>query len=193
MEGRSTLATIRTLKPVRTRRSPRHFGTDTIPQSTSTIKRRTTWNGTIPRTSSPRTGLSRSVSRGRRSRSRTTSGSSAGCSSRGTSSASREGTSRSLYHFLGTTRSKVSSQLLPHRLQEMLMSVSQDSGLLVRLTWTPSPRVLLTFDPAVWTMGNLGRAGYGGSLEGNWPVSLPLAFQETNPDAVNPRSTPTTS
>jgi beta-glucanase (GH16 family) len=25
--------------------------------------------------------------------------------------------------------------------------------------------------PAVWTMGNLGRAGYGGSLEGTWPYS----------------------
>ncbi|KAL7410477.1 beta-glucan synthesis-associated protein-domain-containing protein [Mrakia frigida] len=25
--------------------------------------------------------------------------------------------------------------------------------------------------PAVWTMGNLGRAGYGGSLEGLWPYS----------------------
>ncbi|THH34156.1 hypothetical protein EUX98_g179 [Antrodiella citrinella] len=25
--------------------------------------------------------------------------------------------------------------------------------------------------PAVWTMGNLGRAGYGASLEGNWPYT----------------------
>lgn len=25
--------------------------------------------------------------------------------------------------------------------------------------------------PAVWTMGNLGRAGYGASLEGLWPYS----------------------
>ncbi|EMD40941.1 glycoside hydrolase family 16 protein [Gelatoporia subvermispora B] len=25
--------------------------------------------------------------------------------------------------------------------------------------------------PAIWTMGNLGRAGYGASLEGNWPYS----------------------
>lgn len=23
--------------------------------------------------------------------------------------------------------------------------------------------------PAVWAMGNLGRAGYGGSLDGMWP------------------------
>lgn len=25
--------------------------------------------------------------------------------------------------------------------------------------------------PAVWTMGNLGRAGYGGSLDGTWPYT----------------------
>ncbi|OCH92193.1 beta-glucan synthesis-associated [Obba rivulosa] len=25
--------------------------------------------------------------------------------------------------------------------------------------------------PAIWTMGNLGRAGYGATLEGNWPYS----------------------
>jgi hypothetical protein len=25
--------------------------------------------------------------------------------------------------------------------------------------------------PAIWTMGNLGRAGYGGSLDGMWPYS----------------------
>ncbi len=25
--------------------------------------------------------------------------------------------------------------------------------------------------PAIWTMGNLGRAGYGGTLESMWPYS----------------------
>jgi hypothetical protein len=25
--------------------------------------------------------------------------------------------------------------------------------------------------PAIWTMGNLGRAGYGGTLDGTWPYS----------------------
>ena len=25
--------------------------------------------------------------------------------------------------------------------------------------------------PAVWTMGNLGRAGYGASLDGTWPYT----------------------
>lgn len=25
--------------------------------------------------------------------------------------------------------------------------------------------------PAVWAMGNLGRAGYGGSLDGTWPYT----------------------
>ena len=30
--------------------------------------------------------------------------------------------------------------------------------------------------PAVWAMGNLGRAGYGASLDGMWPVRLPVVF-----------------
>ena len=30
--------------------------------------------------------------------------------------------------------------------------------------------------PAVWAMGNLGRAGYGASLDGMWPVRLSVLF-----------------
>ncbi|KAF9452398.1 glycoside hydrolase family 16 protein [Macrolepiota fuliginosa MF-IS2] len=30
---------------------------------------------------------------------------------------------------------------------------------------------ILGFWPAIWTMGNLGRAGYGASLEGTWPYT----------------------
>ena len=30
--------------------------------------------------------------------------------------------------------------------------------------------------PAVWAMGNLGRAGYGASLDGMWPVRLSVVF-----------------
>ncbi|KZV76984.1 glycoside hydrolase family 16 protein [Peniophora sp. CONT] len=36
--------------------------------------------------------------------------------------------------------------------------------------------------PAVWTMGNLGRAGYGGSLEGMWPYSYDSCDVGTMPN-----------
>lgn len=35
----------------------------------------------------------------------------------------------------------------------------------------PGANNVLGFWPAVWTMGNLGRAGYGASLDGVWPYS----------------------
>ncbi|KDN41086.1 hypothetical protein RSAG8_07640, partial [Rhizoctonia solani AG-8 WAC10335] len=35
--------------------------------------------------------------------------------------------------------------------------------------------------PAVWTMGNLGRAGYGASVDGMWPCTLP---NQTRPDGT---------
>ncbi|KIM40135.1 glycoside hydrolase family 16 protein [Hebeloma cylindrosporum] len=35
----------------------------------------------------------------------------------------------------------------------------------------PGVNNILGFWPAVWTMGNLGRAGYGASLEGLWPYT----------------------
>ncbi|KAJ7188257.1 beta-glucan synthesis-associated [Mycena filopes] len=35
----------------------------------------------------------------------------------------------------------------------------------------PGSNNILGLWPAVWTMGNLGRAGYGATLEGNWPYS----------------------
>ncbi|ODO06113.1 glucosidase [Cryptococcus wingfieldii CBS 7118] len=34
-----------------------------------------------------------------------------------------------------------------------------------------APKLALTLWPAIWTMGNLGRAGYGGTLDGTWPYS----------------------
>ncbi|WVQ73658.1 hypothetical protein IAR50_003238 [Cryptococcus sp. DSM 104548] len=36
--------------------------------------------------------------------------------------------------------------------------------------------------PAVWTMGNLGRAGYGGSLDGTWPYSYDTCDVGTLPN-----------
>lgn len=42
--------------------------------------------------------------------------------------------------------------------------------LLARVSLPGSPRVAQTW-PAVWTMGNLGRAGYGASTDGLWPYS----------------------
>ncbi|KAG5728480.1 Beta-glucan synthesis-associated protein KRE6 [Termitomyces sp. T112] len=38
--------------------------------------------------------------------------------------------------------------------------------------------------PAVWTMGNLGRAGYGASLEGMWPYTYDACDVGTVPDQV---------
>jgi hypothetical protein len=35
----------------------------------------------------------------------------------------------------------------------------------------PGANNILGLWPAVWTMGNLGRAGYGASLEGMWPYT----------------------
>ncbi|KAJ7578527.1 glycoside hydrolase family 16 protein [Mycena floridula] len=44
-------------------------------------------------------------------------------------------------------------------------------GLLVTSVTLPGINNVAGFWPAVWTMGNLGRAGYGASLEGMWPYS----------------------
>nr|GAT57878.1 predicted protein [Mycena chlorophos] len=45
--------------------------------------------------------------------------------------------------------------------------------------------------PAIWTMGNLGRAGYGASLDGMWPYSYDVCDvgtlpNQTMPDGVTP-------
>jgi len=44
-------------------------------------------------------------------------------------------------------------------------------GLIVTAVTIPGDTVVHGFWPAVWTMGNLGRAGYGASLEGMWPYT----------------------
>ncbi|KAL6309870.1 glycoside hydrolase family 16 protein [Sparassis latifolia] len=41
------------------------------------------------------------------------------------------------------------------------------------------------FWPAIWTMGNLGRAGYGASLEGMWPYTYDYCDVGTMPNQTN--------
>ncbi|KAJ7573926.1 beta-glucan synthesis-associated [Mycena floridula] len=44
-------------------------------------------------------------------------------------------------------------------------------GLILASVRLPGANNIFGLWPAVWTMGNLGRAGYGASLEGMWPYS----------------------
>lgn len=44
--------------------------------------------------------------------------------------------------------------------------------------------------PGIWTMGNLGRAGYGGSLDGMWPYSYDSCDAGTLPNQTFPDGTP---
>lgn len=44
-------------------------------------------------------------------------------------------------------------------------------GLILTSVMLPGDTINHGFWPAVWTMGNLGRAGFGASLEGMWPYS----------------------
>ncbi|KEP51650.1 glycoside hydrolase family 16 protein [Rhizoctonia solani 123E] len=44
--------------------------------------------------------------------------------------------------------------------------------------------------PAVWTMGNLGRAGYGASVDGMWPYSYDTCDVGTLPNQTRPDGTP---
>ncbi|KAG0141298.1 hypothetical protein CROQUDRAFT_51909 [Cronartium quercuum f. sp. fusiforme G11] len=42
--------------------------------------------------------------------------------------------------------------------------------------------------PAFWTMGNLGRAGYGASLDGTWPYSYDTCDIGTLPNQTDPKT-----
>lgn len=44
-------------------------------------------------------------------------------------------------------------------------------GLILASVTLPGANNILGLWPAVWTMGNLGRAGYGATLEGTWPYT----------------------
>ncbi|KAG8826823.1 hypothetical protein FRC19_007391 [Serendipita sp. 401] len=46
------------------------------------------------------------------------------------------------------------------------------------------------FWPGAWTMGNLGRAGYGATTEGMWPYSYDTCDLGTFPNQTNPDRTP---
>lgn len=46
------------------------------------------------------------------------------------------------------------------------------------------------FWPAAWTLGNLGRAGYGATTEGTWPYSYDSCDIGTFPNQSNPDLTP---
>ncbi|KAF8309237.1 beta-glucan synthesis-associated [Clavulina sp. PMI_390] len=53
----------------------------------------------------------------------------------------------------------------------------------------PGPPSLAGFWPAVWMMGNLGRAGYGATTEGLWPYSYDTCDWGTLPGQVFPSPT----
>ncbi|ESK95791.1 glycoside hydrolase family 16 protein [Moniliophthora roreri MCA 2997] len=49
------------------------------------------------------------------------------------------------------------------------------------------------FWPGAWTMGNLGRAGYGATTEGMWPYSYDTCDIGTFPNQTDPNGNPTSS
>lgn len=55
-------------------------------------------------------------------------------------------------------------------------------GLLQTSVSLPGANNIVGLWPAVWTMGNLGRAGYGASLEGMWPYSYDACDVGTAPN-----------
>ncbi|KZP27994.1 glycoside hydrolase family 16 protein [Athelia psychrophila] len=64
-------------------------------------------------------------------------------------------------------------------------------GLIETAVTLPGTTNIAGLWPAVWTMGNLGRAGFGASLEGMWPYSydscdVGTLANQTNPGAATP-------
>ncbi|KAJ7225676.1 beta-glucan synthesis-associated protein [Mycena pura] len=55
-------------------------------------------------------------------------------------------------------------------------------GVIVSATNLPGTNNVHGLWPAVWTMGNLGRAGYGASLEGMWPYTYDACDVGTAPN-----------
>ncbi|KAF7362900.1 GH16 domain-containing protein [Mycena venus] len=55
-------------------------------------------------------------------------------------------------------------------------------GLIVTNVMLPGINNVFGLWPAVWTMGNLGRAGYGASLDGMWPYSYDACDVGTTPN-----------
>ncbi|KAJ6495846.1 glycoside hydrolase family 16 protein [Mycena vulgaris] len=66
-------------------------------------------------------------------------------------------------------------------------------GILVSSVTLPGTTNVLGLWPAVWAMGNLGRAGYGASLDGMWPYSYDTCdvgtlANQTLPDNSGPQA-----
>ncbi|KAJ7155157.1 glycoside hydrolase family 16 protein [Mycena filopes] len=59
-------------------------------------------------------------------------------------------------------------------------------GILVSSVTLPGANNVLGLWPAVWAMGNLGRAGYGASLDGMWPYSYDTCDVGTLPNQTLP-------
>ncbi|KAJ7923654.1 glycoside hydrolase family 16 protein [Mycena leptocephala] len=59
-------------------------------------------------------------------------------------------------------------------------------GILVSSVTLPGTSNVLGLWPAVWAMGNLGRAGYGASLDGMWPYSYDTCDVGTLPNQTLP-------
>ncbi|KAJ7703191.1 beta-glucan synthesis-associated protein-domain-containing protein [Mycena rosella] len=58
-------------------------------------------------------------------------------------------------------------------------------GYIEALVRLPGANNILGLWPALWTMGNLGRAGYGASLEGTWPYSYDSCDVGTAPNQTH--------
>ncbi|TFK56944.1 beta-glucan synthesis-associated protein [Heliocybe sulcata] len=58
-------------------------------------------------------------------------------------------------------------------------------GMIVTAVRLPGTNNVLGLWPAVWAMGNLGRAGYGASLEGMWPYTYDACDVGTAPNQTH--------
>ncbi|KAJ7287524.1 glycoside hydrolase family 16 protein [Mycena rebaudengoi] len=58
-------------------------------------------------------------------------------------------------------------------------------GYIEALVELPGANNIVGLWPALWTMGNLGRAGYGASLEGTWPYSYDSCDVGTAPNQTH--------
>ncbi|PWN50732.1 beta-glucan synthesis-associated [Violaceomyces palustris] len=91
------------------------------------------------------------------------------------------------------------SQTLEHNLNfrgGMLQSWNKfcfTGGYIVASVQMPGSNSASGLWPAFWTMGNLGRAGYGASLEGTWPYSYDSCDVGTMLNQTNPDGTPSAS
>ncbi|KAJ7312598.1 beta-glucan synthesis-associated [Mycena albidolilacea] len=59
-------------------------------------------------------------------------------------------------------------------------------GILASSVTLPGANNVLGLWPAVWAMGNLGRAGYGANLDGMWPYSYDTCDVDTLPNQTLP-------